>query len=325
MARVDQTGEPRVLGNRLFVNSGEIIWSAGDLITFEKAVIVNKIDSIFTIEGNVRSTAFMPKAYPQILNDGLLEITDAGDSVILDWNVESSGTIKLPKGRVTIRGGLKLNDGQLLSDNSTLNTPNLKVHKGVFKGHLSINGNLQSFERLDLLSSDTSLYVSDTVELAPSNQLHVAVSHSEEGTTKPSICAENVLVAQGDLVVHFHEDWKPQHGETIPILQSKLLLGEFRNVFPLRVNESYSVYPVYDSNQMSLLIFEDGNKELPQLNIFDVGDEIFLTWPRALSEHRIQFKSRFEDEEWTTYRRTFVNFATFSKEESLMVFRLIAP
>ncbi|MDA7662178.1 hypothetical protein N8609_02310 [Verrucomicrobia bacterium] len=325
MARVDQTSEPRVLGNRLFVNSGELLWSAGDLITFEKAVIVNKIDSIFTIQGNVRSTAFMPKAYPQILNDGLLEITDAGDNVILDWNVESSGTVKFPKGRVTIRGGLKLNDGQLLSDSSTLNTPSLKVHKAVLDGQLSINGNLQSFGRLDLRSSYTSLYVSDTVELGPSNQLHVAIPHSQEGTTKPSIHAGNILVAQGDLVVHFHEDWKPQHGETIPILESSLLLGEFRNVFPLRVNESYSAYPVYNSNQMSLLIFEDGSEERPQLNIFDVGDEIFLTWPRALSEHRIQFKSRFEDEEWTTYRRTFVNFATFSKEEPLMLFRLIAP
>ena len=133
------------------------------------------------------------------------------------------------------------------------------------------------------------------------------------------------MIAQGELVVHFHEDWKPQHGETIPILESNLLLGEFRNVFPLRVNESYSAYPVYDSNQMSLLIFEDGNEGLPELNIFDTGDEIFLTWPRALSEHRLQFKSRFKDEEWTTYRRTFVNFATFSKEEPLMLFRLIAP
>ena len=325
MARIDQTTEPRVLGNRLFVNSGEIIWSAGNLITFEKAVVVNKIDSVFTIQGNVRSTAFMPKAYPQILNDGLLEITDAGDNVILDWNVESSGTVKLPKGRVTIRGGLKLNDGQLLSDSSTLSTPNLKVHKAVLDGQLSINGNLQSFGRLDLLSSDTSLYVSGTVELDPSNQLHVAVSQSVEGTTKPSIYAGNTLVAQGALVVHFHEDWKPQHGETIPVLESNLLLGEFRNVFPLRVNESYSVYPVYDSNKMSLLVFEDGNEERPQLNIFDIGDEIFLSWPRALSEHRLQFKSRFEDDEWSTYRRTFVNFTTFPKEEPLMLFRLIAP
>ena len=325
MARVDKTIEPRVLGNRTFVNSGEIIWSAGDLITFEKAAVVNKIDSVFTIQGNVRSTAFMPKAYPQILNDGLLEITDAGDNVILDWNLESSGTVKLPKGRVTIRGGLKLNGGQLLSDSSTLSAPSLKVHKGALDGHLSINGNLQSFGRLDLLSSNASLSVSDTIELAPSNQLHVAISHSEEGTTKPSIFAGNILIAQGDLVVHFHEDWEPQHGETIPILESNLLLGEFRNVFPLRVNESYSAYPVYTSNQMSLLIFEDGNKERPQLNIFDVGNEIFLTWPRALSEHRIQFKSRIEDEEWTTYRRTFVNFATFSKEEPIMLFRLIAP
>ena len=325
MARVDETIEPRVFGNRSFVNSGQLIWSAGDLIAFENASIINDVDAVFSIQGNVRSTAFMPKAYPQILNDGLLEVTDMADNVDLEWQIQSNGRIKLSAGRVTIRGGLKLNDGQLLSDNSTLNTPNLKVHKGVFKGHLSINGNLQSFERLDLLSSDTSLYVSDTVELAPSNQLHVAVSHSEDGTTKPSIYAGNTLVAQGDLVVHFHEDWKPQHGATIPILESNLLLGEFRNVFPLRVDEFYSAYPVYDSNQMSLLIFEDGNKELPQLNIFDVGDEIFLTWPRALSEHRIQFKSRFEDEEWTTYRRTFVNFATFSKEESLMVFRLIAP
>jgi hypothetical protein len=325
MARVDQTSEPRVLGNRLFVNSGEIIWSAGDLITFEKAVIINEIDSVFSIQGNVGSTAFMPKAYPQILNDGLLEITDAADNVVLDWNIQSSGTVKLPKGRVTIRGGLTLNGGQLLSDSSTLSTPSLKVQKAVLDGQLSIDGNLQSFGRLDLRSSDTSLYVSDTIEFDPANRLHVAVSHSEAGTTKPSIYAGNILIAQGELVVHFHEDWKPQHGETIPILESNLLLGEFRNVFPLRVNESYSAYPVYDSNQMSLLIFEDGNEGLPELNIFDTGDEIFLTWPRALSEHRLQFKSRFKDEEWTTYRRTFVNFATFSKEEPLMLFRLIAP
>ncbi|MDA7512163.1 hypothetical protein OAH23_07595 [Verrucomicrobia bacterium] len=325
MARVDQTNGPRVLGNRLFVNSGELLWSAGDLVAFEKAVIINEIDSVFSIQGNVRSTAFMPKAYPQILNDGLLEITDAADNVVLDWNIQSSGTVKLPKGRVTIRGGLTLNGGQLLSDSSTLSTPSLKVQKAVLDGQLSISGNLQSFGRLDLLSSNTSLYVSDTVELDPSNQLHVAVSHSEAGTTKPSIYAGNILIAQGELVVHFHEDWKPQHGDTIPILESNLLLGEFRNVFPLRVNESYSAYPVYDSKQMSLLIFEDGNEGLPELNIFDIGDEIFLTWPRALSEHRLQFKSRFKEEEWTTYRRTFVNFATFSKEEPLMLFRLIAP
>ena len=80
--------------------------------------------------------------------------------------------------------------------------------EAAFDGKLSIEGNMQSFGRLDLLSLDTSLYVSDTVELAPSNQLHVAVPHSEEGTTKPSISAGNTLIAQGDLVVHFHEDWK---------------------------------------------------------------------------------------------------------------------
>ncbi len=325
MARVDKTSEPRVFGNRSFVNSGQLIWSAGDLIAFENASIINDIDAVFSIQGNVRSTAFMPKAYPQILNDGLLEITDMADNVDLEWRIQSNGRIKLSAGRVAVRGGLKLTSGQLVSDGSTLMTPNLEVQEAAFDGKLSIEGNMQSFGRLDLLSLDTSLYVSDTVELAPSNQLHVAVPHSEEGTTKPSISAGNTLIAQGDLVVHFHEDWKPQHGETIPILESNLLLGEFRNVFPLRVNESYSAYPVYNSNQMSLLIFEDGNEERPQLNIFDVGDEIFLTWPRALSEHRIQFKSRFEDEEWTTHRRTFVNFATFSKEEPLMLFRLIAP
>ncbi|HAW02116.1 MAG TPA: hypothetical protein DCX10_10330, partial [Verrucomicrobiales bacterium] len=129
MARVDKTSEPRVFGNRSFVNSGQLIWSAGDLIAFENASIINDIDAVFSIQGNVRSTAFMPKAYPQILNDGLLEITDMADNVDLEWRIQSNGRIKLSAGRVAVRGGLKLTSGQLVSDGSTLMTPNLEVQE----------------------------------------------------------------------------------------------------------------------------------------------------------------------------------------------------
>jgi hypothetical protein len=325
MPLIDITNEPRILGNRSFVNFGKLFWTGGDLVMFEKAAIINQVTGTLSIQDNVRSTAFTPNAYPQILNEGLLEITETANNVHLEWDIQSKGRIHLPQGKITIKGGLQMNGGRLTSDDAVLTTPNFVVQKGVINGSLTVKGNMQSFGRLDLQAPDAKLFVSDVLELDPRNELHITITEPETGKLQPKIHSEDITVAQGTLVVHFEENWQPRHGDRIPVLKSNLLVGEFRNVFPLRINESFSVYPTYTSNEMSLLVFEDGSKDIPELNIFDAGEEILLTWPRAFSEHRLQFKSSFADEEWTTYPRTFVNFTTFSKDEPFMLFRLVEP
>jgi hypothetical protein len=325
MPLIDNTDQPRILGNRSFVNFGKLFWTGGDLTMFEQAAIINQVTGTFSIQSNVRSTSFTPKAYPQVLNEGLLEFTDAANNVHLEWNLESKGRINLPQGTINIAGGLEMTGGRLTSDDSILTTPNFLIQKGVIHGPLTVKGNMQCFGRLDLQTPETELLVSDVLELDPSNELHITITPSEAGKAQPKIHSEDLLVAQGSLVVHFDENWQPRNGEIIPVMESKLLVGKFSNVFPLRINESFSVYPIYTINEMSLLIFADGNKDVPELSIFDIGDTILLTWPRAFSGHRLQFKTSFADEQWTDYGRIFANFTTFTKDEAIMLFRLIEP
>ncbi|MBT5926778.1 MAG: hypothetical protein HOH33_09180 [Verrucomicrobia bacterium] len=321
----EPTRDPRILGNRAFINFGKMLWTGGDLVMFEQAAIVNQLTGTLSIQGNVRATAFTPKAYPKILNEGLLEFKSPANNVHLEWNVQSKGRIVLPEGRVTIQGGLQVNGGRLTSNNSVLTTPELTIQRGVLAGKLTVNGSIKSSGKLNLQTPVTKISVSDSFEFEQTNECHITIGNPEIGNGFPSIHANNLLVVKGDLVVSFAEDWQPRHGQRVPILKSDLLLGEFRNVFPLRVNDSFSIFPYYDKNQMSLIVFQDGGVEIPGLSAFDAGDVILLTWPRAFSEYRVQFKSSFADEEWTTHRRTFVNFTTFPKDEPLMLFRLVEP
>ncbi len=325
MPLIDVTNDPRLLGNRSFVNFGKIQWTGGDLVMFENAAIINQITGTLSIQGNVRSTAFTPNSYPQILNEGHFEITDPANDVHLEWNVQSKGRITLPKGKVTIAGGLNQVGGQISADGTVLTTPELNIRNGNLSGPLTVNGNFKSSGKLNLRSEGAQIEVSDLVEFESNTELHVQIASSESGKQQPIVSGRDILVVNGDLVVHFDPDWQPRHGQRIPVLKSHLLLGEFRNVFPLRINESYSLYPIYTEEQMTLLVFKDGDEDLPVLSAFDAGDVILLTWPRAFSEYRIQFKSQFSEPEWTTFRRTFVNFTTFPKQAPFMLFRLVEP
>jgi len=57
--------------------------------------------------------------------------------------------------------------------------------------------------------------------------------------------------------------------------------------------------------------------------VFLLNQEVMLTWPRHLTNYRVQAKQSLIDDEWTTLKRTLVNYMKLPIEEAGMIFRLI--
>jgi len=325
MPLIETTRDPRVLGNRAFVNFGRLFWTGGNLQLSEGSAVVNQIIGKFSIQGNVAALTPNGVPMPEFLNQGLLEVKSPADQVRLDFNVLNQGRIELSKTHVRFSGKLEMDRGRLQTEDTILIVPELRIRRGSQHGKMTVNGNVYLDGTLEMETFDQGWQINGILEMDRASELTVSVTQEMIEQGRSGIHVGEIGVLNGVLIMHFDEDWVPENGQRIPLITGELLLGKFSNVFPFRLNDSVTLIPIYTLNEFSLMAFHDGASEKPELSLFDLGEDLLVTWPRQHHNYRLQYKQGLGNEAWTFHRRTFVNYAIFPKENAVMFFRLVAP
>lgn len=320
--KLDNSELPRILGGRPFVNFGKVMWSGGDMLMSADANIVNQNGAEFTIQENIIAGALADEEKATFLNQGHLKVDPNAASVIMDLHLENKGTVHFPNGKMVIGGSIEVDGGVLISDNTSISTPILTLQNGTFTGPGILQGHLNIGRQSAIRSPEAGLQVRGNLECAPDVALTLSVSEEQIHLQIPPIDITGTASLDGSVLIEFQGDWIPQTGRRIPLLRSKSIAGKFRNIFPLRLNATMSLMPVYEEDMIWLMPFYDGGNT-PLLNVFLLKEEVLLTWPRHLSNYRVQSRQSFIDGDWMTLKKTLVNYMKLPIEDAGMVFRLI--
>jgi hypothetical protein len=313
---------PRILGERPFVNFGKVEWSGGDMLMSSDATIVNQNGAEFTIQKNIIAGALNEWGKASFLNQGTLNVANSASSVILDLNLVNKGTVHFPNGRMIISGHIQVEGGTLTSENAIISTPAMSLRNGTFRGSAILQGHLDISQKTAVRTAGSGLQVRGNMECAPDAEFILSVSEEQAQHQIPPLDITGTASLGGAMLIEFKEDWQPESGHRIPVLKSKSIAGKFRNIFPFRLNETISLMPVYEDEMLWLMPFYDGG-ELPALNVFLLNNEVLLTWPRHLSNYRVQARGSVFEGEWTTLKKTLVNYMKLPIEDAGMTFRLI--
>ncbi len=320
--KLDDSGLPRILGGRPFVNFGKVFWSGGDMLVSPEAAIVNQNGAEFTIQENIIIGALSDEGKAQFINQGSLKVAPSVSVVSMDMHLINKGVVQFPNGRMIIGGPLDVDGGTLSVDNTTISTPNLSLVDSHYSGASTIRGNVSIGGQTSIHAPGTGLQIQGNIEFARDTALIISLTEQKDGTQLPPIKINGSASLDGAVLIEFHEEWLPESGRRIPVLESGSIQGRFRNIFPLRLNDTMSIVPVYEDHMIWLMPFHDGG-DTPFLNVFLLNQEVMLTWPRHLTNYRVQAKQSLIDDEWTTLKRTLVNYMKLPIEEAGMIFRLI--